>query len=106
MPKYALQLPVLVKIDPAELITIAEFRSELKAAVLSDCPWNLLRWLGPRAEFLMPGLKLKYRQLLPNPNSQSSESEKLIELLPLLPSSQDAFLPLCLEYIQKEPRSS
>lgn len=102
MPKYALRLPVLVKIDPTELITIDKFKSELRSAVTSNCPWHLLLWLGPRADFLMPELKLKFKQPI---FSGSSNTKHWIALLPLLPSSQEAFLPICIEHIEKEPRS-
>ena len=107
MPKHALSLPVLVKIDLADLMTLTDFKSELRSAVVSDdCPWILLKWLGPHADFLMPELKLKFKQLMPEPSSQSPLwNNNLIELLPLLPSSQEAFLPVCIEHIEKEPRS-
>ena len=107
MPKHALSFPVLVKMDPADLITLTDFKSELRTAVVSDdCPWILLKWLGPHADFLTAELKLKFKQLMPEPSSQSPGwTNELIELLPLLPSSQEAFLPVCIEYIDKEPRS-
>ena len=103
MPKYALSLPVVVKIDPKLLVTIPEFTSTIRSKVASDCPCDLLRWLGADSEFLMP--ELKCNKLMPTSNFRSGEIEDVIELLPLIGSAQKEFLPICIDHLTNEPRS-
>ena len=107
MPKFALRLPVVAKIDPAKLVSIPEFKTELKSAVASDhCPYNLLLWLGPHADFLMPELKVKFKQSRASSVSHGGYNPDIIALLPLLPSSQETFVPICIEYLEQGSRST